>query len=134
LSDHFFVKDLFAVNHEKAVRQQRIRRRFRVRKALKGTTERPRLSVHRTHKHIYCQVIDDVQGKTLVSASTVDKDLRSQIKCSGNREAATMVGQAIAQRLLAAGIKTVCLDRGCFRYHGRVAAVADAVRAGGVSL
>ena len=122
------------MNHEKAVRQQRIRRRFRVRKALKGTSDRPRLSVHRTHKHIYCQVIDDEQGKTLVSASTADKELRSQIKYAGNCEAATAVGQAIAERLLAAGIKAACLDRGCFKYHGRVAAVADAVRAGGVSL
>ncbi len=122
------------MNHEKAVRQQRIRRRFRVRKALKGTSARPRLSVHRTHKHIYCQVIDDEQGKTLVSASTVDKDLRSQIKYSGNRDAATVVGQAVAERLLAAGVQAACLDRGSFKYHGRVAAVADAVRAGGVSL
>ena len=122
------------MNHEKAIRQQRIRRRFRVRKALKGTPERPRLSVHRTHKHIYCQVIDDTQGKTLVSASTLDKELRSQIKYPGNREAAAVVGQAVAQRSLAAGIRSLCFDRGCFKYHGRVAAVANAVREGGVSL
>ena len=120
------------MNHEKAVRQLRIRRRFRVRKSLTGTSERPRLSVHRTHKHIYCQVIDDSQGKTLVSASSLDQNLRGQLKTGSNREAAKVVGQAIAERSLAAGIKAVCLDRGCFKYHGRVAAVADAVREGGV--
>lgn len=122
------------MNHEKAVRQQRIRRRYRVRKSLKGTPERPRLSVHRTQKHIYCQVIDDSQGKTLLSASTADQQLRGMIKNGGNREAAKVVGQAIAQRSLAAGIQALCLDRGCFKYHGRVAAVADAVREGGVSV
>ena len=122
------------MNHEKAIRQQRIRRRFRVRKALRGTPERPRLSVHRTLKHIYCQVIDDTQGKTLLSASSTEKELRAQIKNGGNREAANRVGQAIAERARAAGIQTLCLDRGCFKYHGRVAAVADAVREGGVSL
>ena len=122
------------MNHEKAIRQQRIRRRFRVRKPLRGTPERPRLSVHRTLKHIYCQVIDDSSGKTLVSASTTEKPLRAEIKSGGNREAASRVGQAIAERALAVGIQALCLDRGCFKYHGRVAAVADAVREGGVSL
>ncbi len=122
------------MNHEKAVRQQRIRRRFRVRKSLHGTPERPRLSVHRTHKHLYCQVIDDSQGKTLVSASTMDKDLRSQIRNGGNCDAAKLVGQAIAERSLAAGIQSLCLDRGCFKYHGRVATLAEAVRTGGVSV
>ncbi len=122
------------MNHEKAVRQQRIRRRYRVRKSLKGTPERPRLSVHRTQKHIYCQVIDDSQGKTLLSASSADQQLRGMINNGGNCEAAKVVGQAIAQRSLAAGIQALCLDRGCFKYHGRVAAVTDAVREGGVSV
>ncbi len=79
-------------------------------------------------------MIDDSQGKTLVSASTAEQPLRGQIKNGGNRDAAKVVGQAVAERSLAAGIKSLCLDRGCFKYHGRVAAVADAVREGGVSM
>jgi large subunit ribosomal protein L18 len=120
------------VNHEKAIRQQRIRRRFRVRKKLRGTTERPRLSIHRSVKHIYCQVIDDSNGKTITAASSLEKDLK--LKNGGNCEAATAVGKAVAERAKAAGVKAVCLDRGSFKYQGRVAALADALREEGISV
>ena len=121
------------MNHEKAIFEQRKRRRFRVRKRLRGTTERPRLSVHRTLKHIHCQIIDDSAGKTLASASSNEKDLRSKMKTGGNCEAATMVGQVLAERAKSAGVSAVKLDRGSFKYHGRVAALADAVREAGIS-
>jgi large subunit ribosomal protein L18 len=116
------------------IRQQRIRRRHRVRKAIRGTAERPRLSVRRSHKHIYCQLIDDTQARTLAAASTVEQELRSELKNGGNRAAAAVVGKAVAQRALAAGIKAVCFDRGEWKYHGRIAALADAVREAGVSV
>ena len=122
------------MNHNKFVGKQRTRRRFRVRKRLNGTPERPRLSVKRTHKHVYCQLIDDSAGKTLVSVSTADKDMRGQLKTGGNKDAATAVGKVIAEKALAAGIKSACFDRGSYKYHGRVAALADAVREAGVVL
>lgn len=122
------------MNHHKAIGRLRERRRFRVRKRIKGTADCPRLSVHRSLKHIYCQLIDDVSGKTLASASSRDKELRDQLKNGGNKDAATAVGTAIGQRALAVGIKAVCFDRGAFKYHGRVAALADAVREAGVAL
>ena len=90
--------------------------------------------VNRSHKHLYCQLIDDVAGKTIASASTRDKDLRGQIKNGGNRDAAVAVGKALAEKATAAGVKAVCFDRGRFKYHGRVAALADAVREAGISL
>ncbi len=113
---------------------QRWRRKNRVRKKLRGDSEHPRLSVHRSNKHIYCQVIDDESGKTLASASTRDKELRGQISNGGNCDAAKVVGQAIAERAKAAGVKRVKLDRGRFKYHGRVAELADAAREGGLEL
>ena len=122
------------MNHEKSVLRQRLRRRRRVRKPLKGTSERPRLSVFRSRKHIYCQLIDDSIGKTLVSASTMDKDLRGQVKGTGNCEAASTVGKAIADKATAAGIQAACFDRGSYKYHGRVAAIADAAREAGLQV
>jgi len=122
------------VNHRKAVGQRRIRRRFRIRKKLRGTADRPRLTVNRTLKHIYCQVIDDHEGKTLVSASTAEKDLRGEIKNGGNCDAASIIGKAIGERALAAGIKAVSLDRGHCKYLGRVGALTEAVREAGVSV
>ena len=122
------------MNHDKAVRQLRIRRQQRVRKSIRGTSERPRLSVFRSHKHLYCQVIDDSAGKTLVSASTQDKDLPKDVGYTGNQQAAKVVGKVVAERALAAGIKQVKLDRGPFKYHGRVAAMADAAREAGLML
>lgn len=121
------------MNHQKAISRQRQRRRFRVAKRIRGTSDRPRLCVFRTHKHMYAQVINDAEGKTLASASTVDKDLRSDVKYGGNRTAAQAVGRSIAERALAAGIKQVCFDRREFQYHGRVAALADAAREAGLA-
>ena len=86
------------MNHEKTISRQRERRAFRVRKRVRGTAQRPRLSVFRSHQHIYAQVIDDSAGRTLATASTVDKDLRSDIKYGGNKSAAQTVGKAIAER------------------------------------
>jgi len=88
--------------------------------------------VFRTHKHIYAQVIDDSAGRTLASASTVDRQLRAGLGFGGNKAAAEAIGRAVAERARAAGVTKVCFDRGEFRYHGRVAALADAARAGGL--
>jgi large subunit ribosomal protein L18 len=121
------------VNHEKAILKQRQRRQFRVRKRVRGSQSRPRLTVFRSHKHTYVQVIDDLAGRTLAAASTADKDLREQIRYGGNKTAAQAIGRAIAQRALAAGIKQVAFDRGACQYHGRVAALADAAREAGLS-
>jgi len=105
------------------------RRHFRVRKKVVGTTERPRLAVHRSNKHITAQVIDDSTGRTLAAASTVEKDLRDS---SGNKQGATAVGRLVAERAKAAGVSKVVFDRGGNLYHGRVAAVADAAREAGL--
>ncbi|MCC7474109.1 MAG: 50S ribosomal protein L18 [Pirellulales bacterium] len=121
------------MEHSKQLRKLRQRRAFRVRKRTRSTTERPRLSVARSHKHISVQVIDDESGRTLASASSLDKGLSGQLKSGGNATAAQAVGKAIAERALAAGISAVCFDRGPYRYHGRVAALANAAREGGLS-
>jgi large subunit ribosomal protein L18 len=120
------------MNHQRTIRQQRQRRRFRVRKNIRGTSDRPRLSVFRSHKHIYAQLIDDLAGRTLASASTHDKSVAGQAPRGGNKSAAEAVGKAIAERGLAAGVTTVAFDRGDYQYHGRVAALADAARKGGL--
>jgi len=120
------------MDHARTILRQRIRRRHRVRRHIRGTAERPRLAVFRTHKHIYAQVIDDASGRTLVSASTVDKQLRDAVGFGGNKQAAEAVGKAVAERAQAAGLKKVCFDRGEFRYHGRVQALADAARSAGL--
>ena len=112
--------------------EQRVRRHRRVRKKVLGTAERPRLAVFRSNKHIYAQVIDDLSGRTLASASTMEAERRSG--STATVDAAKQVGQAVAERLKAAGITTVVFDRGGFKYHGRVAAVADGARAGGLEL
>jgi large subunit ribosomal protein L18 len=121
------------VDKNKVLGKRRQRRRFRVRKSIRGTSERPRLTVSRSHKNVACQVIDDTVGKTIASASTLDKDLRAQVAYGGNKKAAELIGKTIAERAKAAGVKTVCFDRGGSRYHGRVAALADAARAAGLS-
>ncbi|MCD8390728.1 MAG: 50S ribosomal protein L18 [Firmicutes bacterium] len=107
----------------------RIKRHARVRKNISGTAERPRLNVYRSLNHIYAQVIDDVKGVTLVAASTMDKDFSGY---GGNVEAAKKVGKAVAEKALAAGIKQVVFDRGGYVYHGRVAALAEGAREGGL--
>jgi len=121
------------MEHLKKLVRQRRRRAFRVRKRIRGTPERPRLSVVRSHKHISVQLIDDLTGKTLVAASSQDKKLSGKLKAGGNRDAAQAVGKAIAERAIAAGVKAVCFDRGSYRYHGRVAALANAAREAGLS-
>ncbi len=103
----------------------------RIRKKVSGSAERPRLAVFRSLNHIYAQVIDDVNGKTLVAASTVEKDLKG--KTGGNIEAAQKVGKAIAERAIAAGVETVVFDRGGYLYHGRVKALLDATREAGLN-
>ncbi len=103
----------------------------RIRKKVRGTAERPRLAIFRSLNHVYAQVIDDVAGKTLASASTTEKDLRG--KTGGNIEAAQRVGKAIAERSLAAGVENVVFDRGGYVYHGRVKAVTEAARKAGLN-
>ena len=103
----------------------------RIRRKVKGNTERPRLAIYRSLNHIYAQVIDDRLGKTLVSASSTEKDLRGAT--GGNLEAARRIGQAIAERALAEGIDQVVFDRGGYLYHGRVKALTDAARAAGLN-
>ena len=120
------------MKHDKHKNVQRWRRKNRVRKKLRGTADQPRLTVHRSNKHMYCQVIDDVAGKTLASASTRDKDLREQVGHGGNCEAAGTIGKIIAERAKAAGVTRVTFDRGRFKFHGRLAELANAAREGGL--
>ena len=111
---------------------RRVKRHERVRKNLFGTPERPRLCVYRSSKNISAQIIDDVNGVTLVSASSLDKELKAAIGYGGNKEAARKVGVALAERALAKGIEVVSFDRGGFLYHGRVAELAEGAREGGL--
>ncbi len=108
---------------------RRLRRKKGIRKRIVGTPQRPRLTVYRSLKHIYAQVVDDLSGRTLVAASSVQQHLEK----GGNKSAAEKVGTALAERARAAGIETVSFDRNGFRYHGRVQALADAARKGGLS-
>lgn len=110
----------------------RVIRHARVRKKISGTTERPRLCVYRSNAHIYAQIIDDAKGMTLVAASTMEKDLASQIGEMDKKGAAKLVGKTIADRAQAAGIKTVVFDRGGYIYTGRVAELAAGAREGGL--
>jgi large subunit ribosomal protein L18 len=109
----------------------RDRRHRRVRKKVRGTPERPRLAVFRSNKHVYAQVIDDVHGRTLAAASTVEKDFDGS---TATVEAAKKIGKLVGERALEAGVSSVVLDRGGFRYHGRVAGVADGAREAGLEL
>jgi len=109
------------------------RRKYRVRNKLRQTGGgKPRLSIHRSSKNIYAQVIDDSKGVTLASASTLEKDLRSKLKSGANVEAASEIGKLVAERASKAGIKEVVFDRGAFVFHGRVKALAEAAREGGL--
>ena len=114
-----------------AVAARRTRRQQRVRKRLAGTPERPRLAVFRSSKHIYAQIIDDVGGKTLASACSLDEGVNGG-QNGGNKAAATLVGKAVAERAKGAGIDKVCFDRRSYKYHGRVQALADAAREAGL--
>lgn len=117
----------------KAKQARLARRHRRVRGKISGTPERPRLCVHRTNSHIYAQVIDDVAGRTLCAASTLDAEFKATGKLGSNKEAATFVGELIGKRALEAGITTVSFDRGGHLYHGRVAALADGARSAGLT-
>lgn len=113
-------------------RDQIHRRRLRVRNAIRKNSDRVRLSVFRSGRHIYAQVIDDRAGQTVAAASTVEKDMRGSLNSGANTEAAASVGKVVAERALAAGIQEVVFDRGSYRYHGRVKALADAAREAGL--
>jgi len=112
--------------------EARVKRHRRVRKKVSGTTERPRLAVFRSNRHIYAQIIDDTTGRTLAAASTAEPDLRSG--STATVEAAKGVGQRVGERARAAGITRVVFDRGGFRYHGRIAALCDGARAAGLEV
>ena len=120
------------MGQKQIIEARRVRRQKRVRKTLSGTAERPRLAVFRSSKHIYAQVIDDVTGKTLAAAGTLDEAVKAQAAYGGNKTAASVVGKAIAERAKAAGIDKVCFDRRSYKYHGRVQALADAAREAGL--
>jgi large subunit ribosomal protein L18 len=120
------------VNKQKAKRAGLKRRQRRVRAKIFGTAERPRLSVHRTNAHIYAQVIDDVDSKTIATASTLDPEFKATGKLGSNKEAAELVGKLVAERAMAAGVTMVTFDRGGRLYHGRVKALADGAREAGL--
>ena len=110
----------------------REKKHLKIRNRFSGTAERPRLAVFRSNNHMYAQVIDDVAGKTLVSASTLEKDIKAELKVTDNIEAAAYIGDVVAKRALENGIKAVVFDRAGYIYHGKVEALADAARKAGL--
>jgi large subunit ribosomal protein L18 len=114
------------------VQKAKVRRKFHVRKKVQGSTDRPRLTVFRSNKNIYAQIIDDTSGLTLASASTLAKAVKGTIKSAGGKAGAAVIGEAIAKEAGKVGIKAVRFDRGSYRYHGRVKALADAARKAGL--
>ncbi len=113
--------------------QAQARRKAKVRRAIRAAANgRPRLSVHRTSQHIYAQVIDDANGATLASASTLEKELRGQLKTGADTDAAKAIGKLVAERAVAKGVSEVVFDRGAYIYHGRVKALAEGAREGGL--
>jgi len=114
----------------RSARRQRIHLRLRAR--IRGTRERPRLSVFRSHKHIYAQMTDDSRGLTLVSANSLDKEVRQQIRGGGNVAAAKVVGKVLGERAVKAGLRQAVFDRGGYKYHGRLKALAEAARQAGL--
>ncbi len=117
---------------KKSREEQRKRRHRRIRGKISGTSERPRLNVFRSLEHVYAQVIDDVAGHTLVSASTVDKGLSAELEGKSKSERAGLVGKTVAERAKAQGIESVVFDRGGYLYHGRIKALAEGAREGGL--
>jgi large subunit ribosomal protein L18 len=117
-------------SHKDLFQRRGRRTRARIRKVAKGRT---RLSIFRSHKHIYCQLIDDEEGKTLASASSLEKEVRGSLKTGSDKAAASAVGKLIAERAKVAGVTEVVFDRGGYMYHGRIKALADAAREGGLS-
>lgn len=110
-----------------------LRRKHHVRRKIFGTPDRPRLSVFRSNRHIYAQIIDDTEGVTLVSASTRAKGQRDSLSNSGDKKAAQVIGEAVAKQALAVGIKCVCFDRNRYKFHGRVKELAEAARKAGLA-
>ena len=110
----------------------RAKKHMRIRNRFSGSAERPRLAVFRSNNHVYAQVIDDVNGTTLVSASTLEKDIKAELKNTDDIEVATKIGDVVAKRALEKGIKAVVFDRGGYIYHGKVKALADAAREAGL--
>ena len=110
----------------------RAKKHLKIRNRFSGTAERPRLAVFRSNNHMYAQIIDDSEGKTLVSASTLEKAVKTELEKTNNTDAAAYVGKVIAERAVAAGIKEVVFDRGGFIYQGKVKALADAAREAGL--
>ena len=119
-------------NTQRMIQTRRLRRQRRVRNRMFGTPERPRLAVFRSSKHIYAQMVNDESGATLCSASSMEAEIRAQIKYGGNKAAAATIGRVVAERAKKAGIDKVCFDRRSYKYHGRVAALAEAARAAGL--
>lgn len=121
-------------NLQETVQRRRLRRQRRVRKRLVGSAERPRLAIFRSSKHIYAQVINDAEGKTLAAAGTLEGDVKGQLEngYGGNTSAASVVGRLLAERAKQAGIDKVCFDRRSYKYHGRVQALAEAAREAGL--
>lgn len=120
------------MDHQKRKQQRRLRRRQHVRANIVGTSERPRLTVFRSSKHIYAQLIDDLTGVTLAAASTTVEDIRKSAAYGGNVKAAVVVGKKLAEVAKSKGISKAAFDRGHYRYHGRIKALADAAREGGL--
>ena len=120
------------MSQEKPREKARERRQQRVRVSVEGTPQRPRLNVFRSLRHIYAQVIDDSVGRTLLAVSTLDPEVRDQLKGLRKTEQAKLVGKTLAERALQAGVKAVVLDRGGYKYHGRIKALAEASREGGL--
>jgi large subunit ribosomal protein L18 len=120
------------MDHHKAIQQQRLRRRRRVRAKITGTPERPRLSVFRSNKNISAQLIDDLAGVTLAAVSSQAKEIKAQFPYGGNIKAATAVGKALAEKARAKGIVLAAFDRGHYKFHGRVKALAEAANAAGL--
>ena len=117
------------LNNKELFERRKRRTRYRLRKAERI---KPRLSVFRSSKHIYAQIIDDLEGKTVAAASTIDKDLRENLKTGADRDAAAQVGKLVAERAKSAGVEIVVFDRGAYLYHGRVKALGDAAREAGL--
>ena len=115
-------------NHYKAAK----RRKYHIRKKIFGTSERPRLTVFRSNRHICAQIIDDTAGVTLAASGTRHKGLRDQVEKSGNKDAAKLVGESIAKQAIDVGIRCICFDRNGYRYHGRVKSLAEAAREAGL--
>jgi len=113
-------------------KEERAKRHLRIRKTLSGTAERPRLAVFKSGKHIYVQIIDDVQGHTLAAASTSDKELKGKLEKTWTVEASKIVGKLIGERAKAKGISKVAFDRAGYKYHGRIKALADSAREAGI--